>query len=76
MAAVHQHDVALANRFRAGLGLPPGDSAIVSAAAEGAAERLDRAGIRAATRAGAVRASFHLYNTEADVDAALDALTR
>jgi selenocysteine lyase/cysteine desulfurase len=32
-------------------------------------------GIRAATRAGAVRASFHLYNTEADVDAALDALT-
>ena len=75
VAAVHEHDVALANRFRAGLGLPPGDSAIVSAAAEGAAERLERAGIRAATRAGAVRASFHLYNTEADVDAALDALT-
>lgn len=74
VAAVHEHDVALANRFRAGLGLPPGDSAIVSAAAEGAAERLERAGIRAATRAGAVRASFHLYNTEADVDAALDAL--
>ena len=74
VAAVHDHDVALANRFRAGLGLPPGDSAIVSAAAEGAAERLERAGIRAATRAGAVRASFHLYNTEADVDAALDAL--
>ena len=76
VAAVHDHDVALANRFRAGLGLPPGDSAIVSAAAEGAAERLERADIRAATRAGAVRASFHLYNTEADVDAALDALTQ
>ena len=75
VAAVHEHDVALGNRFRAGLGLPPGDSAIVSAAADGAAERLERAGIRAATRAGAVRASFHLYNTDADVDAALDALT-
>ena len=74
VAAVHDHDVALADRFRAGLGLPPGDSAIVLAAAEGAAGRLKRAGIRAATRAGAVRASFHLYNTEADVDAALDAL--
>ena len=75
VAAVHEHDVALANRFRVGLGLPPGDSAIVSAAADGAAERFERAGIRAATRAGAVRASFHLYNTEADVDAALDALS-
>ena len=36
--------------------------------------KLERAGIRAATRAGALRASFHLYSTEADVDAALDAL--
>ena len=36
-----------------------------------AARRLERAGIRAATRAGALRASFHLYSTEADVDAAL-----
>ena len=29
----------------------------------------------AASRAGRLRASFHLYNTDADVDAALDALT-
>ncbi len=28
--AIHGHDLALANRFRAGLGLPAGDSAIVS----------------------------------------------
>ena len=28
--AIHAHDVALANRFRAGVGLEPGDSAIVS----------------------------------------------
>jgi selenocysteine lyase/cysteine desulfurase len=72
--AIHEHDVALANRFRAGLGLPPGDSAIVSVEVPGAQERLERAGIRAAVRAGSLRASFHVYNTEDDVDAALDAL--
>src|SRR5437867_1547308 len=31
VAAIHDHDVALANRFREGLGLPASDSAIVSA---------------------------------------------
>ncbi len=72
--AIHAHDVALANRFRAGLGLPPGDSAIVSAEVPGAAEKLARAGIMAASRAGSLRASFHLYNRDDDVDAALDAL--
>jgi len=72
--AIHAHDVALANRFRSGLGLPPGDSAIVSAEVPRAAEKLAGAGIMAATRAGSLRASFHLYNDEADVDAALHAL--
>jgi len=72
--AIHEHDVGLANRFRAGLGLEPSDSAIVSVEVEGAAEKLDRAGIRAATRAGGLRASFHLSTSIADVDAALDAL--
>jgi selenocysteine lyase/cysteine desulfurase len=72
--AIHVHDVALANRFRAGLGLDPGDSAIVSTDVVGVQERFERAGIRAATMAGSVRASFHVYTTEADVDAALDAL--
>jgi selenocysteine lyase/cysteine desulfurase len=72
--AVHDHDVALANRFRAGLDMAPSDSAIVSASVPGATERLERAGIRAASRAGSLRVSFHLYSTEADVDAALDAL--
>jgi selenocysteine lyase/cysteine desulfurase len=71
---INAHDVALANRFRAGLGLPPADSSIVSASVPDARERLTRAGIRAATRAGALRASFHAYTTEQDVDAALDAL--
>ena len=64
----------LANRFRAGLGLAPGDSAIVSADIPGAEERLLAAGIRAAVRGGSLRASFHLYNTAEDVDAALEAL--
>ena len=55
--------------------LEPGESAIVSIAADGAAERFERAGIRAATRAGGARVSFHVYNTEADADAAVAALT-
>lgn len=73
---VYEHDVALANRFRAGLGLEPSNSAIVSVARDGAAERLERAGIRAALRGGRLRASWHLYNTESDVEAALDALAQ
>ena len=72
--AIREHNVALANRFRAGLGLGPSDSAIVSASVANASERLESAGIRIATRAGSLRASFHLYNTEDDVDAALVAL--
>ena len=74
VAAIHAHDVGLANRFRAGLGLPAGDSAIVSADVPDAEERLARAGVMASARAGRLRASFHLYNTDADVDAALEAL--
>jgi selenocysteine lyase/cysteine desulfurase len=72
--AIHAHDVGLANRFRAGLGLEPSNSAIVSADVPGARERLEAAGIVAAERGGRLRASWHVYNTDADVDAALDAL--
>jgi selenocysteine lyase/cysteine desulfurase len=72
--AIHDHDVALANRVRAGLGLAPSNSAIVAVRQDDAAECLGRAGIRAAVRAGGVRLSFHLYNSVADADAALDAL--
>jgi len=74
IGAVYDHDVALANRFRAGLGLEPSDSAIVSVELEGGAEALERAGIVAALRGGRLRASWHVYNTDADVDAALGAL--
>jgi selenocysteine lyase/cysteine desulfurase len=76
-AAVRDHDVGLADGFLARLGLSPQGSAIVTLdAAEGAAERLAAAGIRTAIRAGRVRASFHLYNDQADVDLAVAALGR
>jgi len=76
IAAIHAHDLRLANRFRAGVGLPPGDSAIVSCDLPGAAEKLAAAGIMAAVRGGRLRTSWHLYNTDDDVDAALRALGR
>jgi selenocysteine lyase/cysteine desulfurase len=75
--AINRYDVGLANRFLTGLGQHGRDSAIVSVAVsdpDGAAQRLERAGVRVAVRHGSLRAAFHLYNTEADVDAALNAL--
>lgn len=75
LPAIRDHNVALANRFLTGLGQPPGNSAIVTVDVPGAEERLAAAGIRAAVRAGRVRASFHLYSTPSDVDRALSALT-
>jgi selenocysteine lyase/cysteine desulfurase len=75
VAAIREHNVALANRFLAGLGRPPGDSAIVTVDVPGAQEKLEKAGVRAAVRAGRIRASFHVYSTQSDVDMALAALT-
>lgn len=75
VAAVGAHDVALANRFRAAVDLPPSDSAIVSLDRPGAAQALAAAGVASAGRAGRVRLSFHLYNTEDDVDVAAAAVT-
>jgi selenocysteine lyase/cysteine desulfurase len=75
VAAIHAHDVGLANRLRSGLGLEPGDSAIVSVDVPDAEARLDRAGIRASVRAGRLRLSCHIYTTDADVDRALETLT-
>lgn len=72
---IHDHNVDLANRFLAGLGMPPGNSAIVSVPLEDAEiARLAAADVRAAGRAGRMRFSFHLYNTESDVDRALNAI--
>jgi selenocysteine lyase/cysteine desulfurase len=72
--AIHEHDLGLANRFRAGLELESSDSAIVFCDIEGAAAKLERAGIRAAVRGGRLRTSWHVYNTAADVDRTLDVL--
>ncbi|MCQ4082626.1 aminotransferase class V-fold PLP-dependent enzyme [Streptomyces sp. RB6PN25] len=77
------HDTALAGRFRAGLdelGIGyaqggAGDSPIVAVRGLGdAAAQLARAGVLVSPRAGHLRASFHLYNSAADVDKALDVL--
>lgn len=75
VAAIHEHNLALANRFRAGVGLGPADSAIVSIELPGAAERLQRAGIIAAMRGGRLRTSWHVYNDTADVDRVIEVLT-
>jgi selenocysteine lyase/cysteine desulfurase len=74
IAAIHRHDLGLANALRGRLGLPASDSPIVTLAAAGGLERLRAAGIRASVRAGAVRVSFHLHNTDADVEAVARAL--
>ena len=74
VGAVYDHDVALACRLRAGLGLQASDSAIVCVDLPGGAALLERAGIRAAVRGGRLRISCHVYNSEADIDAALDAI--
>lgn len=74
LTAVHTHNVGLANQLLDRLGLPPGDSAIVSVDADPA--RLAAAGIRHSLRAGRVRLSFALSNTPDDVDLVSRALIR
>jgi len=80
--AVQAHDLALADRFRAGLArlghtpVPAPGSAIVSVPGLGSRQGdLSRAGIEVSDRAGNLRAAFHLYNTAGDVDRLLDALS-
>ncbi|MDX3851509.1 aminotransferase class V-fold PLP-dependent enzyme [Streptomyces sp. AK02-01A] len=78
--AIHAYSTALAARFReglTGLGLEPvpGDSAVV--AVPGLTHRhpdLRRAEVDVSARAGNLRAAFHLYNSTADVDRALEVL--
>ncbi|GAA1424243.1 aminotransferase class V-fold PLP-dependent enzyme [Streptomyces thermospinosisporus] len=79
---VRAHDLALADRFRAGLAelghepVPSPGSPIVSVPGLGRLQpELAKKGIAVSDRAGNLRASFHLYNTAADVDRLLDALS-
>ncbi|MEY9968235.1 selenocysteine lyase/cysteine desulfurase [Streptacidiphilus sp. MAP12-16] len=80
-ARIGRHDLALADRFRTGLATlghqaTPGRSAIVSVPGlGGAAAALARADVVLSARAGNLRAAFHLYNSSADVDRALDVLS-
>jgi selenocysteine lyase/cysteine desulfurase len=76
IAAIHRHDLGLANALRERLGQRASDSAIVTVAAGAGLERLRAANIRASVRAGAVRLSLHLHNTESDVEAVARALGR
>ncbi|MGW8888954.1 aminotransferase class V-fold PLP-dependent enzyme [Streptomyces sp. NPDC055749] len=79
--AIHAHVTAIADRFRSGLAglghdVVPSGSAIVAVPGLGDREpELARAGVMVSNRAGNLRAAFHLYNTEADVDRALDVLS-
>ena len=74
-ATLHEHAVGLANHFLEGVGLPAGESAIVSLAADDEVPALlDQHRIRAAVRAGRLRLSFHVSTTDADVDTAVAAL--
>lgn len=72
---LHRNALDLANRFRAGVGLYPGDSAIVSLDVDERAEpAMRRANVVAASRAGRLRLSFHISTTESDVDHAIEVL--
>ncbi|MEV0764359.1 aminotransferase class V-fold PLP-dependent enzyme [Nocardia sp. NPDC050435] len=77
---IHAHNLALAERFRTGLAdlgyrTPAQPSAIVTVPGAGAAaERLEAAAVIVSARGGGLRFSFHLHNSDADVDRALDAL--
>jgi selenocysteine lyase/cysteine desulfurase len=73
---IGEHNVALANTFRAALDLPPGHSAIASVPlAPKAMDRLRDAGIRFTVMDGRARLSFHLFTTEQDVATAVTAVT-
>ncbi|WP_149180049.1 aminotransferase class V-fold PLP-dependent enzyme [Streptomyces sp. TRM49041] len=79
--AVHPHVTGLAARFRDGvraLGYEPVPGVSATVAVPGLGHRqpeLARAGVLVSDRAGNLRVSFHLYNSAADVDRALDVLS-
>ncbi len=78
VAQLHRYAVGLANTFRAGMGLQPGTSAIVTLPDDATGARralLAAQGTRAAGRGGGVRLAFHVWNDADDVDRALGALS-
>ena len=77
-AAVHAHDLRLAEAARAALGLPGGDSAIVTWADPDGRdlEAMRAAGLVASGRAGNARVAFHVWNTPEDVERLARAIAR
>ncbi len=75
--AIGAHSIGLADAFRREMGMTDGlgQSPIVSVAVrDGVADAISKHKIVAAMRAGRLRLSFHLPNTAADVERAIDAL--
>ncbi|WP_307816557.1 aminotransferase class V-fold PLP-dependent enzyme [Nocardioides limicola] len=73
--AIHRHVTGLAGRAAEALGVPDPGSAILSLAVTGeTGPALVKAGIAASQRAGRLRLSFHLYNSDDDVDRVVDVL--
>jgi selenocysteine lyase/cysteine desulfurase len=71
---IEAHDMRLARQFCEKMGLPAPVSPIVYVTSSNSLERLSAKGIRASVRAGRTRVSFHIYNSQTDVDAAVAAL--
>lgn len=72
--AVAAHCVRLANRLRDAAALPRCESPIVLIPTPELGPRLREQGYRVAARQSGVRLSFHLYNTDDDVDGVIDLL--
>lgn len=74
IGTIEAHDMRLASSFCSKVGLAAPPSPIVYMDARADFKRLLESGIRASVRGGRVRLSFHLYNTDEDVDRAVEAL--
>jgi selenocysteine lyase/cysteine desulfurase len=75
MTRIRDHCVHLADAVLTGLGLEEQGSAIISLElTPEQVARLGEAGVVSSVRAGRTRLSYHLYNTEDDVDRVLGAL--
>lgn len=75
LTQIRTHCTTLADKVLTELGQPARGSAIISLdLTPDQVERLTEAGVVSSARAGRTRLSFHLYNTENDVDRVLTAL--
>ena len=74
-AALHAHALGLAERFRAAVGLPSANSAVVSVVADDKVpDLMTAAGIVGSVRAGRLRLSFHVSTSQDDADRAAEVL--